>query len=246
MVAEILQIKNTKPLVLADTEHYVVKLLEYVRSHLPFDLLVPMHKRKGFLKEMATLPDEVFTRHWIGYATMGRPYNVKNFKGDPFWQTVQRLGERQNKYGFNAFLCTSEHVSVDAPLQHYPKRWHCEEFFNANQALGWRRAGTLNLHIRYGQITMALIAQTVIAMLRKRVGDPVAGWDAKHLADEFFHGLDGDIRVNNDRILITYYNAPNSELLRKQYTNLPEILQKEGVDPRIPWLYNYKLDFSFK
>jgi hypothetical protein len=37
-----------------------------------------------------------------------------------------------------------------------------EEFFNAHQKLGWKKAGTLNLNIRYGQMTMALIAQAAI------------------------------------------------------------------------------------
>ena len=39
-----------------------------------------------------------------------------------------------------------------------------EEFFNAHQALGWDRAGTCNLNIRYGQMTMALVAQAATAV----------------------------------------------------------------------------------
>ncbi len=39
----------------------------------------------------------------------------------------------------------------------YPQRWHIEEFFKNDQALGWHRAGTMNLNIRYGQMTMALV-----------------------------------------------------------------------------------------
>jgi len=27
---------------------------------------------------------------------------------------------------------------------------------------------------------------------------------------------------------------------------LPGILERENVDPRIPWLYNFKLDFHFR
>jgi hypothetical protein len=27
---------------------------------------------------------------------------------------------------------------------------------------------------------------------------------------------------------------------------LPQILESENVDPRIPWLYNFKLDFRFR
>lgn len=246
MTAEILNPNTHTPLLLADTEHYALDLLEHVRTHLPFDLLVPMPQGKRLLREFQALPPEEFTRHWIGYATAKRPYRPKNSKADPYWQTIQRCGERSEDYHMNAFLCTSEQASVDEPVQQYPKRWHCEEFFNANQALGWHRAGTLNLHIRYGQMTMALIAQAVIHMLRQRLGEPIAKWDAKHLACDFFHGLEGDVRVHDDKIIVTYYNAPNVELLRKHYSRLPYKLTSEGVDPRVPWLFNYKLDFRFK
>ena len=120
-----------------------------------------------------------------------------------------------------------------------------EEFFNTHQALGWKRAGTMNLNVRYGQMTMALIAQAAIHQLRQRLGEPVGNWDAAHLAKSLFRGLDGDVRVNQDTIVVTYYNAPNVERLREHYENLPDKLRQENVDPRIPWLYNFKLDFRF-
>ena len=128
----------------------------------------------------------------------------------------------------------------------YPNRWHIEECFNFDQSLGWRRAGTMNINIRYGQMTMALLAQTVIHQFRNRLGNPLATWDANHLATAIFRGLDGDIRVVDDTIVVTYYNAPNQELLRTQYEDLPAKLAAEGVDPRIPWLYGFQLDFRFR
>ena len=62
--------------------------------------------------------------------------------------------------------------------QEYPKRWHVEEFFNSHQALGWDRAGTQNLNIRYGHMTMALIAQAVLRQLaatRGQAGGELGG-----------------------------------------------------------------------
>ena len=246
MAAEILCPKDKRPLVLADTEHYTLDLFDHVRTCLPFDLLVPMPLRKQTLAELKALPSEAFTRHWIGYATYSRPYRPKTAHGAPYWQTIQRKGEREQNYKLDAFLCTAETADVDEPVQHYPKRWHCEEFFNANQALGWHRAGTHNLNIRYGQMTMALIAQAATSMLRQRIGQPIADWDAKHLARDFFHGLEGDVRLQDDTIVVTYYNAPNADVLAKHYTDLPQKLQHESVDPRVPWLYGYNLDFRFK
>jgi len=102
----------------------------------------------------------------------------------------------------------------------------------------------MNLNIRYGQMTMALIAQTAIHQLRQRLSEPYCKWDATHLAKDVFHGLEGDVRVADDTILVTYYNAP--ETLRAHYEDLPKKLAAEGVEPTIPWLYNYTLDFRFR
>jgi hypothetical protein len=121
-----------------------------------------------------------------------------------------------------------------------------EEFFRFDQPLGWRRAGTLNLHIRCGQMTLALLAQAVIHQLRQRLGDPFAQWDALHLAQELFSGLEGDLRVHQDTLLVTYYNAPQADGWKRHFENLPAQLQRENLDPRVPWLYHFKLDFRFK
>jgi hypothetical protein len=232
-------------LVLADAEHYALNLLDQIRKSSPFALLVPIPLCRSLLTELQNISPESFTRHGIGYATLQRPYRPPSSNTQPYSQTVQRLGEKNGQYEFNAFLCTDHDIPVDESVQQYPKRWHCEEFFNTDQALGWHRAGTHNLNIRYGQMTMALIAQAAISMLRKRLGHPIATWDAKHLAKDFFHGLEGDIRLHRDTILVTYYNAPNADQLAKHYKDLPTKLENEGVDPRIPWLYNYKIDFRF-
>jgi len=45
---------------------------------------------------------------------------------------------------------------------------------------------------------------------------------------------------------VTYYNAPNAEQYRRQFENMPARLAREAIDPRIPWLYDFKLDFRFK
>ena len=93
---------------------------------------------------------------------------------------------------------------------------------------------------------MALIAQAVSYQFRTRLGAPYGTWDANHLAHDVFFALEGDVRVNHDTILVTYYNAPNAEQLRAHYQNLPDKLAAENICPEIPWLYNYKLDFRFR
>jgi hypothetical protein len=246
IAAEIFGPLQESALVLADTEYFGAELVDHIAQRDQFELLVPMSNSKHMRQQLTSIPSDEFTRRWAGFATTIQPYRMKRAKGPGYYQYAQRSGERPQDWRYKAFLSTCKGDEVEALTLEFPKRWHVEEFFNANQALGWKRAGTQNLHIRYGQMTLALIAQAAIRQLRKRLGEPVATWDANHLAKDLFQGLDGDVRVSNDTILVTYYNAPNAALLRQHYEDLPNKLQHDNIDPRIPWLFNFKLDFRFR
>ena len=104
----------------------------------------------------------------------------------------------------------------------------------------------MNLNIRYGQKTMALLAQAALHQLRRRVGEPFSTWDAAHFAKSVLAGLEGDVRVQDDTIVVTYYNAPHEGRLPMHYTDLPGRLERENINPHIPWLYGFKLDFRFR
>jgi hypothetical protein len=95
-------------------------------------------------------------------------------------------------------------------------------------------------------MTMALVAQAAIHQMRQRLGELFSQWDASHLAREIFGALEGDVRVKEDTNLVTYYNAPHRDRLRQQYENLPDKLRQEGIEPTLPWLYGFKLDFRFR
>ena len=246
MTRSILRPNGSRPLVLADNEHYRAELFESISSESFFDLLVPMPYNPLVRKSIQRVPREAFTRHWAGYATAKQPYSITRSQGGPYIQFIQRKGERPQDDDFKAFLCTSDRDEMQDLSSHYPQRWHIEEFFKNDQALGWHRAGTMNLNIRYGQMTMALIAQAACFMMRQRLGPPMNQWDAPHLAKDLFRGLDGDIRVQSDTIVVTYYNAPNPDLMKKYYEDMPQKLSSEGIQNTIPWLYNFKLDFRFK
>ena len=205
-----------------------------------------MKNDRPLRRQLRALPPEQFTRRWAGFATTKQPYQMSHGAEEPYFQFAQRTGETHREYRFGAFLSTTDRDEVDTLTLDYPKRWHVEEFFNAHQALGWNRAGTLNLNIRYGQMTTALIAQALLHQLRRRLGEPYSGWDAGHMAKSLLGGPGGRLRVRDDTIVVTYYNAPDAGQLRQHYEGLPDRLQSEHIDPHIPWLYGFKLDFRFR
>lgn len=249
LAAEILQATpppTDKPLILADKEHYSQELFAHVRQRQVFDLLCAIPAYPNNLRHWTQLPQSEFTEHWPGYATTVQPYHFKAQPDTLYYESIQRTAIRQEDRHHQGFLSTVQRPQVCALTKDYPQRWQVEEFFKFNQALGWHRAGTLNLNIRYGHLTMALVAQAAIQQLRLRLGSPMAQWDALHLARNFFEGLEGDIRVEQQTIIVTLYNPPNASLLKTHYEHLPEKLAREGVNPAIPWLYNFKLEFRFK
>ena len=243
---EILPAQAWRPLVLADCEHFTARIVQDVCRRMPFDLVVPMPSHPYTRKRLKAIPAAQFTRRWAGMATAKVPYALRGCDAGPLYLLAQRSRESPEKYGYKGFLSTSECDEVETLTAHFPKRWHIEEFFNANQALGWQRAGTQNLHIRYGQMTMSLLAQAAISQLRTRLEAPWSQWNAKHLAQELFVGLDGGLRVHGDTVVVTYHNAPDAAVLREHFEGLPARLASEGIAPEIPWLYNLKLDFRFK
>jgi Transposase DDE domain len=233
-------------LILADSEHFASELIHDIHQRTGFDLLVPMPSQPAHRKRWKSIPEEQFRPRWAGFATAKVPYQIRYGKAGQYFEFVERTGERRQDWHYKGFLSTTDRDEVQALTGHFPQRWHVEEFFNANQTLGWKRAGTMNLHIRYGQMSMALIAQAAIHQIRQRLGKPFSNWDATHLAKDLFFRLEGDVRVTRDTIVVTYYNAPHTEQLRKCYENFPQLLQNDGISPEIPWLYNYKLNFRFR
>lgn len=192
------------------------------------------------------IPPEKFKRHWAGLATLVHPYTFEKRPGMPLYNIIQRCGEVSENFEFKSFLSTSDKDAVNQICREFPERWHIEEFINKEQAYGWNRAGTFNLNIRYAGMSMALIAQAAISGLLKKIGEPFSGMEASNLAKTVFMGIDGDLRVKNDTIIVTYYYAPESAKFREIFKDIDKKFESENVDPRIPFLYGFKIKYMFK
>jgi hypothetical protein len=242
LVDRIAAILPGEAVLIADNEHFTVELLKHLSGHKQFSMLIPAPQRKKRLQQMAMMD---FTPMWAGYAVAEETYKLSD-DCQAIRQVVQRTGETEDTYAYKAFVTTSNLPAADLMTLVFPERWNIEEFFNMESALGWNRASTLNLHIRYAKLSMALIAQAVIYELRKKLPADISNWTAKSLARKLFNAIDGDLRVRDDKIIVTFYNAPEANALKEHYINLPQKLEAEGIDPRVPWLYNFKVDFRFK
>jgi NAD(P)-dependent dehydrogenase (short-subunit alcohol dehydrogenase family) len=170
------------------------------------------------------------------------PHAAAESQAGPFYEYVQRQGERPEEYSFDAFLATRDGDEVEELAGDFPKRWHVEEFFNAHQALGWNRAGTCDLNIRYGKMTTGLVAQAAIDQFRKRLDPPTANWDAKHMATAYFGGTLFTSPASYARVLqkVSVSRAPAHEvpvrasLPSKKYPSMPATMKRRKSDCSSP------------
>ena len=236
------QIIRTDALLVADKEHFTNELLTTIKKqHSHLDILVPALTTK---KVDALIKKLEYTPLWAGYAIAETAFSF-NGNSETFRLIAQREGEDNKDYSYGAFITTSNNPAQELITKDYDKRWSVEEFFRFENDMGINRASTLNLNIRYGKLALAMMAQAATYQLRTSLKDEYKKWDAKHLANEILAWSDGDIRVEGDTIVVTFYNAP-AHLNVDDYINLPDLLLKENINPKIPWLYNFKLNFRFK
>ncbi|MBV2246528.1 MAG: transposase [Lentimicrobium sp.] len=233
---------NNHALILADKEHFTERLFRSISKDTKFQYMVPAISTERIRKIERSLS---YQSQWAGYAIAETIFNFDGHK-EKYSLICQREGETANTYRYKSFLTVSKKSAVMLLSEAYSQRWSIEEFFNFDGAMGFDRASTFNLNIRYGKMSLALLAQAATYELRRKLPQPYNKWDSKHLAEALFTKIDGDIRVKDDTIIVTTYNMPRELKLQEHYQGLPEKLLKEGLNPHIPWLYNFKLDFRFK
>ncbi len=239
---EIIEVINKSALIVADKEHFTQRLIEKIKRDTDFDLLIPATNNPRVNK---IYPNCEYHPLWAGYAVAETKFNFANTKDD-YRMLIQREGETKQDYTFKSFITLKSKSAKELLTEEYPKRWSIEDFFNFDGAMGFDRASTLNLNIRYAKMSLALVAQAATYEFRQQLPKPYKRWNAEHLADALLGGIDGDIKVNDDTIIVTCYNAPKEYELQKHYEKLPQKLSSQGINPHIPWLYGYKLDFRFK
>lgn len=235
------QIVRTPSLLVADKEHFTSELFSLCGNHENYDLLVPAIKTSRIQNAIKRLTYEPL---WAGFAIAETTFSFDK-QDNQYRLIVERLGETEKDYTFNPYITTSKKDSKTLICKDYDDRWSVEEFFKFENAMGLNRASTLNLNIRYGKLALAMIAQAATYQLRKKMPEPYKKWDARHLSTDVLAWSDGDVRVKEDTIIATFYGKPN-HINEQDYVNLPEILKRENIDPKIPWLYDFKLDFRFK
>ena len=76
-------------------------------------MLAPAKKKEVIEKAAEALPPGAFTRRCAGYATTKTTYHLKNSTCGPYYLFIQRNGECEDEYSFDAFLCTDDRNEME-------------------------------------------------------------------------------------------------------------------------------------
>jgi hypothetical protein len=240
MVGEVLG--QQKALVLADKEHFTKEIADYFERSHAMDILMPAPNVKGITERITGLD---YRQLWPGYSIAETGFSFRNSG-----LALRLIAQKESAAGmtdtYKAFLTTSDKDAAELISKVFPQRWTIEEFFNFEGDMGWNRASTFNLNVRYGRQSLALLAQAAAFRLRKNLPEQYKSWNAAMLSEKVFTNMEGDIRVKDDSIIVTYYKDHEVLGLREKYRNISQQLENENISPKIPWLYDYKLEFRFK
>jgi hypothetical protein len=69
---------------------------------------VPLPHRKSDQRRWQQISAEAFKRHWAGYATAVQPYVPLGSQAGPYYELLQRLGERPDDWQFHAFVAVQK------------------------------------------------------------------------------------------------------------------------------------------
>jgi hypothetical protein len=231
-----------KTLILADKEHFTQEIAAYFLGSQSLDVLMPAPSTKRINTCIQNLD---YKELWAGFSIAETGFGFSNSSSE-FRLIAQKEAIHGKQEVYKAFLTTSDKDSAHLLSNVYSKRWNIEEFFNFEGDMGWNRASTFNLNIRYRRQSLALLTQAAAYGLRKKLPEPYSKWTAAMRSEKVLTNMEGDVRVKDDKIIVTYYGDHETLGIKDKYHNISQRLKNQNISPKIPWLYIYKLMASDK
>ena len=154
------------------------------------------------------------------------------------------LKKRRNGQYF-ALITPACDMSAETAMPTYTKRWRIENFFAENTFLGMNHLPSLNLNAIQTMLSLRLLAFHVVDNFRYDLGPAYQKKSPELIHREFIDGVQGRVQLRGNRIEISIYGFEHEAAAAAILANLDAKLEKAGVDPRIPWLGNRRLQFKF-
>ena len=226
-------------LMVADKEWYCGQLIQELHAQYGIAVLTPIKSSPKRLREFDAVPLEKYDQTvWGNVATV---YTTMTDCDGPLRMLLKK--RRDGKYF--ALITPACDMTATTAMPTYTKRWRIENFFAENAFLGVNHLPSLNLNAIQTILSLRLLAFHVIDNFRHDLGAAYQHQTPELIHREFIDGVQGRVQLRGNIIEVSIYGFEHDAAAAAILTNLDTKLENAGVDPRIPWLGNRRLRFTF-
>ncbi len=226
-------------LLVADKEWYCGQLIQDLHAQYGVAVLTPIKSSPKRLREFDAVPLEQYDKTVVG--NVATVYTTMTDFNGPLRMLLKK--RRDGKYF--ALITPACDLTADTAMPTYTKRWRIENFFAENAFLGVNHLPSLNLNAIQTMLSLRLLAFQVMDNFRHDLGAAYQKKTPELIHREFVDGVQGRVQLRGNIIEVSVYGFEHRAVAAAILTNLDTKLENAGVDPRIPWLGNRRLRFTF-
>jgi Transposase DDE domain len=226
-------------LMVADKEWYCGQLIQELHAQYGVAVLTPVKSSPKRLEEFDTVPLEQYDQTIWGHVAAVYT-TMTDFDGP-----LRMLLKKRRNGTYFALITPAHTMTAATAMPTYTKRWRIENFFAENAFLGVNHLPSLHLNAIQTMLSLRLLAFHVIDNFRHDLGPAYQNKTPELIHREFIDGVQGRVQLRGNLIEVSIYGFEHAAAAAALLTNLETKLENAGVDPRIPWLGNRRLRFTF-
>lgn len=227
-------------LMVADKEWYCGQLIQDLHAQYGVEILTPIKSSPKRQAEFEAVPLEHYDQSiWGQVATLYT--TMTDFNGP-----LRMLLKKQRNGQYFALITPAVDMTAETAMPTYTKRWRIENFFAENAFLGMNHLPSLNLNAIQTMLSLRLLAFHAVDNFRHDLGAAYHHKTPELIHREFVDGVQGRLQLRGNIIKVHIYGFEHEAAASALLSNLDTKLEHAGVDPRIPWLGNRRLRFTFQ
>jgi Transposase DDE domain len=227
-------------LMVADKEWYCGQLIQDLHAQYGVEILTPIKSSPKRQAEFEAVPLESYDQSiWGQVATLYT--TITHFNGP-----LRMLLKKRRNGQYFALITPACDMTAETAMPTYTKRWRIENFFAENTFLGMNHIPSLNLNAIQTMLSLRLLAFHAVDNFRHDLGAAYQNQTPELIHREFIDGVQGRVQSRGNVIKIHVYGFEHEAAAAALLRNLDTKLEHAGVDPRIPWLGNRRLRFTFQ
>lgn len=228
-------------LCVCDKEWFIGKLLDQLDQIHGVQVLLPLKRTAKRLQEMEAIPFEKFKYRYENQPIAKLVTDIDGFTGK-----MNLFVKRNDDDTFFALITNKKYLQPPESMEIFRKRWNIENFFNENTFLGLDRLPSLELNAIQTALTLKMVSYHIVDNFRINLPDHFSKMKPESIYENFIQNVQGKVQIKKDKLQVDIYGFKHQAVVAPLFRNLEQKLINKEVDPRIPWLNNYALNFSFK